>query len=37
MLVMMFGMAKMKSSGDSCGTNQADPKREIDAKNVEIA
>ena len=37
MMLMMFGMSKMKSSGGSCGTDQADPQREIDAKNAEIA
>jgi len=37
MILMMFGMSKMKSSSGSCGTNQADPQKEIDAKTAEIA
>ena len=37
MILMMFGMSKMKSSGGSCGTIRTDPQREIDAKNSEIA
>lgn len=37
MILMLFGMSKMRSSGGSCGTSQADPQREIDAKNAEIA
>lgn len=37
MILMMFGMSKMKSSGGSCGTNQVDPQREIDTKKAEIA
>lgn len=37
MILMMFGMSKMKSSGHSCGTKQLDPQQEIEAKNAEIA
>lgn len=37
MILMMFGMSKMKSSGGSCSTTQVDPQQVIDAKNAEIA
>lgn len=37
MLLMMFGMSKMKSSGGLCATKQIDPQREIDLKDAEIA
>lgn len=37
MLLMMFGMSKMKSSGGSCATNATDSQKEIDLKNAEIA
>lgn len=37
MVLMMFGMSKMKSSGSSCSTDQTDPQREIDLKDAKIA
>lgn len=37
MLLIMFGMSKMKSSNGSCHTEQTDPQQEIDLKNAEIA
>ncbi len=37
MMLMMFGMSKMKSSNGSCHTDQTDPQKEIDLKNAEIA
>lgn len=37
MILMMFGMSKMRSSGNSGDSKQMNPQREIDAKNAEIA
>ncbi len=37
MVLMMSNASKMKSSGDSCATNETDPQQEIEAKNAEIA
>lgn len=37
MILMMFGMSRMKSEGGSCGKNQIDPQREIDTKKAEIS
>lgn len=37
MVLMMFGMSKMKSSGGTRATNQTDPQLEIELKNTEIA
>ena len=37
MVVMMFGMSKMGSSGKSCATGQPDPQQTIELKDAEIA
>lgn len=37
MILMMIGMSKMKSSGDSCRVNQSNPQQEIDTRKAEIA
>ncbi len=37
MVLMVFGMSKMKPSGGSCATNQTDPQRKNELKDAEIA
>lgn len=37
MILMMFGMSKMKSSSGLCHAEQTDPQKEIDTKKAEIA
>lgn len=37
MVLMMFGMSKMKSSGGSCATQEISPQQQIELKDAEIA
>lgn len=37
MVLMMFGMSKMKSSGGSCATKEISPQQQIELKDAEIA